>query len=118
MSEHLGRALRPIRINIPLKTGTKFHVEVDPNADEGAGMINVRMQQYFDFDIVLSIQNYGTLGDMIDALAEAQRVELERIKTLSAKARNERSRSYRPVKTEEKPVRRKRRRNTNVGIAK
>lgn len=126
MSEHLSRALRPVVMEIPLKTGVNFNVALEKYADkEGELLIKVKMSSLFDFDVTLTIEDYGTLGKLIDVLNEARDVELERIKMLSARARRAKSDSYRSVSREpttpnpgvpEKgPRRRKRRRVYNAG---
>jgi hypothetical protein len=111
VSEHSSRALRPLGIFVPLKAGTKFTVIEDEDADEGAGLIRVEISRLFDFSVALTIEDYGVLGKLIDALGEAQKAELERIKRKSRAARNERSRSTKAVPSTGERNRRRRKRN-------
>jgi hypothetical protein len=87
---HAGRALRPLSINIPLKVGTNFEVR------EEGDIIYVNIGRTFDFSVDLSIENYGTLANLIDALSSAQEAELQRIKKHGAEVRKGHVRS-RPV---------------------
>lgn len=99
MSEHLGRALRPVVIEIPLKAGVKFNTTLQKFADEdGELLLKVYLTSLFDFDVTLTIDDYGTLGKLIDVLTEAQVAELERIKGKSKAARGERTRSQSAVR--------------------
>lgn len=80
---HAGRVLRPLEIHIPLKAGTKFSAKVDLDADGGEGMILVDIDRVWDFSVRLSIEDYGTLGKLIEELTKAQDAELGRIKNTS-----------------------------------
>lgn len=110
---HAGRALRPLSINIPLKVGTSFEVRAEDD------IIYVNLARTFDFSIDLSIENYGTLTNLIDALSAAQEAELERIKTQGATVRNGHVRARRvreptapdPFVPEKMERRKRRRRN-------
>lgn len=108
---HTGRALRPLRVSVPLKAGTSFEVHAEGD------VLNVSLARTFDFEVELTVENYGTLVSLIDVLVEAKEAELQRINASSSAARNERSRSYKrepttpnpglPEKTERKKRRRR-----------
>lgn len=119
--EHSARAMRPLGIFIPLKAGTGFAVIEDEDADEGAGLIRIEIERVFDFRVALTVENYGTLTKLIEALQTAQTAELERIKKRSALARNARSRSYKEIRTQteerRKAVKGKPRRRRGSGVA-
>jgi hypothetical protein len=112
MSEHLSRALRPVVIEIPLKTGVQFALEKFVDSD-GELLLKVNLASLFDFDVTLTIDDYGTLGKLLVVLSQAQEEELERIKAGSKRARGERTRTQSAVKqpTIAERSRKRRRRN-------
>lgn len=105
MSDNLARALRPVVIELPLKAGVQFSVE------QGE-LIRVHLASTFDFDVTLTVDNYGTLDKLIEVLTEAQEAELERIKASSAAARGERTRKQSAVRPTISERNRKRRRRS------
>ncbi len=101
---HASRVLRPLELHIPLKAGTKFKATVDTDADGGEGMILVEMDRVWDFSVRITIEDYGTLGNLIETLQEAQQAELGRIKN------NSKPSAYRPGGTPLVDIHRPRRR--------